>query len=1157
MSTATPSQNGESTSAVKAEPTPPPNYALSKELTGHIKPVSCVKFSHDGKFLASCSPDKTLRIWSVEDGQLLSTITGHKLGINDLSWSSDGKYICTASDDTTVKVWDLETKKAIKSFKGHSNYVFCCSYNPTSNLIASGSFDETVRIWDVKSGQMTRTLPAHADPVSAVSFNRYGTLIASSSYDGLIRIWEASTGQCAKTLVDDENPPVSFVRFSPNGKYILSASLNSSLKLWDLNKARCLKTYKGHKQECFCIGANFSVTGGKWIVTGSEDGDVLVWNLQTTEVVQRFKAHEDTVLANDCHPHENIIATASLYQGNIKLSEKPCAVPPRFHGQALTLSGGGIQSAGDFFIMDQQAFLKDQMEAVEKALNKHEIPLKPKHARRLILGTHRVKSAVIFWDAVHQVQLKKNPVISWKFCHLLHCLLANGHRSVPGDSYRFVRRFDELSQFWRFLQGYGQCIDKYCKLLGARLNFHHRYPQFLGNLKIAEDAVNGFNNDALFELTIELLDQLDNILELKAAVWIYVQAYGRGSVVPQEQCLLAPLIPCLIDSSKLYDHLVKMLFKLHANVHPETLSGHRTRFVDIFRRTKSFYEDCSGVQYFKYLVSIPTLPNAPPNFLSAGDLASYNPPNAYQLDGGSQSDEGYGLIDIDDITSNMPEPEQPSPQPSDASADEILNLRRALEEERNSKERFIMEARSRIEQYENRLAQIQSDYENAQAEADLAKHEAGSLKGNFVSYAYNVNLVELDRKQGLAGESDARVAEANQKFYKLKDLYDKFRSDHVAALQKLGDLQNESTRQEQRVLGLEQEKDSTRARVTEGICAMINEGHEDLTNATSTTYPLRHLIVKSVVNCAAAAYSASIHEYDEINQLCHALLNDADVAYKNGEFGQLKGKMAELSQKLADLPTSTDIDKEQVGNEIELEMKRMDDAIRQAVEKIEEIQKRAREGTQNKITLEVNEAILACCQQLMNAIMVLVLRSRELQKEIEEAGRGMGSPSEFYKRNHQWTEGLLSAAKSVGVAARVLVTTADEAVSGTGKLEALIVAAQEIAASTAQLFVSSRVKADRNSHKLSELSTASRDVNQSTAKVVASVRNAQATLNPDNTLDFSHLSLHVAKKEEMEAQVKILELEQSLVRERARLAELRKAHYHLASVIASENGAGQ
>lgn len=79
------------------------------------------------------------------------------------------------------------------------------------------------------------------------------------------RIWDTASGQCLKTLIDDDNPPVSFVKFSPNGKYILAATLDNTLKLWDYSKGKCLKTYTGHRNEKFCIFANFSVTGGKVI----------------------------------------------------------------------------------------------------------------------------------------------------------------------------------------------------------------------------------------------------------------------------------------------------------------------------------------------------------------------------------------------------------------------------------------------------------------------------------------------------------------------------------------------------------------------------------------------------------------------------------------------------------------------------------------------------------------------------------------------------------------------------------------------------------------------------------------------------------------------------------------------------------------------------
>lgn len=73
------------------------------------------------------------------------------------------------------------------------------------------------------------------------------------------------------------------------------------------------------------------------------------------------------------------------------------------------------------------------------------------------------------------------------------------------------------------------------------------------------------------------------------------------------------------------------------------------------------------------------------------------------------------------------------------------------------------------------------------------------------------------------------------------------------------------------------------------------------------------------------------------------------------------------------------------------------------------------------VKLEVNEKILDSCTNLMAAVRLLIQKSRLLQNEIIAQGKGSSSTKEFYKRNHQWTEGLISAAKAVAVGAKFLL----------------------------------------------------------------------------------------------------------------------------------------
>nr|XP_061801675.1 transducin beta-like protein 2 [Nerophis lumbriciformis] len=286
---------------------------LASSLKGHSGYVTCLDFSSNGKYLASCADDRTVRIWSTKDfldrehKYLRANVELDHATL--VRFSPDSRaFITWLANEDTIRIFKMNKKDdGTMSFKAaakdfpikHKADILNIGIAETGKFIMSAYTDTTIHIWDLK-GEILASINTNQMTNAYAAISPCGRFVASCGFTPDVKVWEVcftKTGDFKEVTrafeLKGHSAGVHAFAFSNDSHKMVTVSKDGTLKLWNTNveykkqqDPYLLKTVK-------CSSSNGSLAAmspdGR-VVAISDGCNVTMYDASSGELEEQFLA---------------------------------------------------------------------------------------------------------------------------------------------------------------------------------------------------------------------------------------------------------------------------------------------------------------------------------------------------------------------------------------------------------------------------------------------------------------------------------------------------------------------------------------------------------------------------------------------------------------------------------------------------------------------------------------------------------------------------------------------------------------------------------------------------------------------------------------------------------------------------------------------------
>jgi len=223
-----------------------PIKSLKHRFDGTLSHVSAISFSPDRKWLVSAGMN--VKFWNVTDIRNPTegpTLT-HDSWVQAVDFSSDGKFLAAGDQRGNVKIWDVQNKQIIKTLKRDSEGISTVKFSSDNRLLVTGG-KFYISLWHLPNWHLHGTIPYFGLVWSSLSRNkkklldlfprlalsRDGKVLAMSRSDTITELRSVETGAHIASLKGNTKFPHDFT-FSSDNTALASIGSDGTLRIWDV-----------------------------------------------------------------------------------------------------------------------------------------------------------------------------------------------------------------------------------------------------------------------------------------------------------------------------------------------------------------------------------------------------------------------------------------------------------------------------------------------------------------------------------------------------------------------------------------------------------------------------------------------------------------------------------------------------------------------------------------------------------------------------------------------------------------------------------------------------------------------------------------------------------------------------------------------------------